>query len=139
MRLRLTVSGRTAMSPEALKWMVFMPPWAANTWSWEPTVSFRTSCSMWMPSAASCCLLTTSPRSACRACSRPTVNDELDPMPLRAGRSPSWWISTPRVMSRNFSDSRTDGCRISSTAWTRSIWEYTTWMRCRRTAAGSGR
>ena len=57
-----------------------------------------------------------SPRRACRACSRPTVNAELEPMPLRAGRSPSWCSSTPRSIRRQRSVSRTAGWRISSMA-----------------------
>ena len=44
---------------------------------------------------------------------------ELEPMPLRAGRSPSWWISRPRSKSRKRSTSRTAGCLISSTVCAR--------------------
>ena len=38
---------------------------------------------------------------------------ELDPIPLRAGRSPSWRISIPRVMLRYRRTSLTDGWAIS--------------------------
>jgi hypothetical protein len=37
----------------------------------------------------SCILEETVPRKLCNAFNRPTVNAELEPMPLRAGKSPS--------------------------------------------------
>ena len=56
---------------------------------------------MWMLSRASCHLGRASRRAGrAGACSRPTVNAELEPMPLRAGRSPSWCISRPRSKSQ---------------------------------------
>ena len=78
--------------------MWFSPPWAALVWSWEPTVSPISSCSMWIDSMVSSCLLRICPFRAYRALSKPTVKEELEPMPQRAGRSASWWISRPRSM-----------------------------------------
>ena len=52
------------------------------------------------------------------------------PMPLRAGRSPSWCSSTLPAIFRYRSASRTTGCDTSSTVRHVSIRRYTTRMRC---------
>ena len=48
----------------------------------------------------------------------PTVNEELDPRPERAGKSPSWWISTPSFHSKYENTPRTAGCSISEISLT---------------------
>jgi hypothetical protein len=54
---------------------------------------------------------------------QPDTDEELEPIPLRAGRSPSWWISTPRSKPRKRRISRTAGCWMSSIPWQFSIFE----------------
>ena len=81
------------------------------------------SCSMWMASRASWSFDTYEPFIAASACTRPTVKDELEPRPERAGRSPSWWISRPLLGFAQPSTPRTAGCLISSQWRTFSIAE----------------
>ncbi len=122
-RFFLTITGDTWKAPLRRNSMRLKPPKAAATWSWLPTLSPITFCSMWMASRASCSLLTMLPFSAASACTRPTVKEELEPRPERAGRSPSWWISRPLLQLAQPSTPRTAGCLISSQWRTFSIAE----------------
>jgi hypothetical protein len=58
------------------------------------------------------------------------VKAELDPIPLRAGKSPSWCTSMPRFGFMNCSTALTAGWVMSSTVRVISIFEYTTRKRC---------
>ena len=85
-RPRIIGSTTNSPSPNTTR---LNPPNAAATWSWQPTDSPIMSRSTWMASRANCMLLGMRPLNTCRALSRPTVNEELEPMPERAGRSAS--------------------------------------------------
>ena len=54
-----------------------------------------------MASFANCILSVIFPFNAYNVFSRPTVNDELDPSPDLAGRSASWWISKPELITED--------------------------------------
>ena len=58
------------------------------------------------------------------AWSSPTANADEEPIPDRAGRSPSWWISTPSTSSISKA-ARTAGWSISDRSFTSSILDQT--------------
>jgi hypothetical protein len=69
--------------------MTLIPPYAAIIWSWTPTDSPIIFCSTLIAPVASSNEFFVIPLYAYKAFKSPTVNEEDDPMPLRAGRSPS--------------------------------------------------
>ena len=105
--------------------MVPSPPIAAQIWSWLPTLSLITCCSSRMASLASSSGEVILPRRAFSAFSSPTVNEEEEPSPERAGRSPMCWTSMPSENSLAYSirAARTEGCMSSRWSRTSSICE----------------
>ena len=131
------ISGSNRRLPFCWKWIKFKPPCAAAAWSWEPTFSRRTSCSMRIASAASHSELTRLPCSAVRECKSPTTKDELEPKPERAGRSASQCISSPRSWLSSWSTARIAGCCISAISFAFSTLEYAMRYLCSKKGGSS--
>jgi len=94
-----------------------------QSWSCDPTGSPIISCSTWIASKARRLLVTTSPFKAYKALSKPTVNDELDPIPTCrdiASMNDLHASFLPHVLQT----SRAEGWTISSTVCVSSLLEY---------------